>query len=128
MVDSRPLYEAWGGGGATAAGANYVANRNKLNLITSVNNLYMTVNEAPASGPRSMDFYNYDLVVNANQMFLLMPGTLTDDIGNKNTINWNKLKVAIYDVVTKDEVERWPMHTCGDGIQNSTAFEVCDYA
>ena len=75
-----------------------------------------------------MDFYNYDLVVNANQMFLLMPGTPTNDIGNAATINWDQNKVAIYDVITKDEVERWPMHYCGDGVLNITAFEVCDYA
>jgi len=39
MVDSRPLYEAWGGGNSQ----NYVANRNSLNLVSSVTNLYMTV-------------------------------------------------------------------------------------
>jgi hypothetical protein len=39
MVDSRPLYEAWGGGDSQ----NYVANRNSLNLVSSVTNLYMTV-------------------------------------------------------------------------------------
>ena len=39
MVDSRPLYEAWGGGDAS----NWVANRNSLNLVSSVTNLYMTV-------------------------------------------------------------------------------------
>jgi hypothetical protein len=61
-------------------------------------------------------------------MFLLMPGAPTDDIGASNSINWDQNKVAIYDVITKDEVERWPMHDCGDGIQNSTAFEVCDYS
>jgi hypothetical protein len=67
MVDSRPLYEAWGGGGASLAAADYVTNRNKLNLVSSVTNLYMTVNEVAGNGAaRSMDFYNYDLVVNAN--------------------------------------------------------------
>lgn len=39
MVDSRPLYEAWGGG----TGQDYTTNRNKVNLITSVTNLYMSV-------------------------------------------------------------------------------------
>lgn len=75
-----------------------------------------------------MDFYNYDVVVNPNQMFVLMPGTPTDDIGNPAAINWDQNKVAIMDVIQKDEVMRWPMHYCGDGVLNVTAFEVCDYA
>lgn len=63
MVDSRPLYEAWGGGNSQ----NYVANRNSLNLVSSVTNLYMTVSQTTNAGiARPMDFYNYDLVVNSN--------------------------------------------------------------
>jgi len=63
MVDSRPLYEAWGGGDTP----NYVANRNSLNLVSSVTNLYMTVSQTTNAGiARPMDFYNYDLVVNSN--------------------------------------------------------------
>jgi hypothetical protein len=37
-------------------------------------------------------------------MFLMMPGLPTDDIGTAASINWDKNKVAIYDVITKDEV------------------------
>lgn len=63
MVDSRPLYMAWGGGDAQ----DYTTNRNKLNLVSSVTNLYMTVNQVAGDGSaRPIDFYNYDLVVNPN--------------------------------------------------------------
>lgn len=68
MVDSRPLYAAWGGGTAP----DYVTNSNSLNLVSSVNNLYMTVSETTATGQkRPIDFWNYNLIINPNQMFLM---------------------------------------------------------
>jgi hypothetical protein len=56
-----------------------------------------------------------------------MPGALSDDITNTASIDYTKLKVAIIDVRTGDEVMRWPLHDCGNGVYNATAFEQCDY-
>jgi len=57
-----------------------------------------------------------------------MPGDISDDIDNSPTpIDYNKLKIAVIDVRSKDEVLRWPLHDCGDGNYNATAFEQCDY-
>jgi len=75
---------------------------------------------------RSVDFYNYNLAVRYHHMFLVMPGGLEDEIGG--VLDYDKIKVAIFDVRTKDEVMRWPMEDCGNGNYNATAFEECDYA
>ena len=38
------------------------------------------------------------------------------------------MKVSIYDERTNNEIARIPLHDCGDGKVNTTAFEECDYA
>ena len=40
-------------------------------------------------------------------MFLVMPGTNINDIGISASIDYTKTKVAIFDVISKDEVMRW---------------------
>jgi len=57
-----------------------------------------------------------------------MPGKLTDPIGPTSSTDYTKLRLAIIDVRTLDEVMRWPLQDCGDGVYNATAFEQCDYA
>jgi hypothetical protein len=62
-------------------------------------------------------------------MFTLLPGALTDDITKTGSVDYNKLKVSIVDLTddSEDEVMRWPLQGCGDGIYNaSDAFEDCD--
>jgi cysteine-rich repeat protein len=57
-----------------------------------------------------------------------MPGEIYDNINSLSTSNKNRNKVSIIDIRTLDEVMRWPLHDCGDGVYNTTAFEQCDYA
>ena len=59
-------------------------------------------------------------------MFLVMPGALEDDIAG--LVDYDKIKLAIFDERKKDEVMRWQLEDCGNGKHNSTAFEECDYA
>ena len=61
-------------------------------------------------------------------MFLVMPGDISDNIADSSLTDFNKLKVAIYKEREQDEVLRLPLHECGDGAHNKTAFEDCDYA
>ena len=56
-----------------------------------------------------------------------MPGAISDNIATPASIDYAKLKVAIIDVRTGDEVMRWPLHDCGNGVYNATAFEQCEY-
>lgn len=36
-------------------------------------------------------------------------------------------KLVLWDLRLKDEVMQWPLHDCGNGEVNATAFEECDY-
>jgi len=58
-------------------------------------------------------------------MFLVMPGGLNDSLENQD---YNKLKVAVFNERAKDEIFRYELHSCGDGILDATKFEDCDYA
>ena len=75
-----------------------------------------------------MDLYNYNVQVLQYHLFTVMPGALSDVISNNAVIDYNMNKVAIIDIRTGDEVMRWPLHDCGNGVYNATAFEQCDYA
>lgn len=59
-----------------------------------------------------------------------MPGDGTDDISDTGAIDYTKIKVSIIDLTSdyQDEVLRWQLEGCGDGIYNSTtySFEQCD--
>ena len=76
---------------------------------------------------RSFDLYNYPVTTLQYHFFTLMPGAISDNIANTASIDYTKLKVAIIDVRTGDEVLRWPLHDCGNGAYNATAFEQCEY-
>ena len=76
---------------------------------------------------RPFDLYNYPVTTLQYHFFTLMPGKLTDPIGSTSSTDYTKLRLAIIDVRTLDEVMRWPLQDCGDGVYNATAFEQCDY-
>ena len=61
-------------------------------------------------------------------MFLVMPGDLTENIADSSTLDYNMIKVSIIDLRVLDEVIRWPLQDCGNGVVNTTAWEECDYA
>jgi len=120
MFYSRPIYGAISG----------VANRNSLYWYTSLvsSSPFLKPLETTNAGlARSFDLYNYPPTTLQYHFFTLMPGDLSDDIANTATIDYDKLKVAIIDVRTADEVMRWPLHDCGNGVYNATAFEQCEY-
>lgn len=56
--------------------------------------------------------------------FTVMPGASTDDIGSTSSIDYTKIKVSIVDLTSdyQDEVLRWQLEGCGDGIYNSTTY------
>lgn len=123
MIDARNLFVAVGGGEKR----DYKTYRNKLAMYAVEISKFIQPSEVGNNKERrSVDFYNYDLAVRYHHMFLVMPGGLEDDIGG--VLDYDKIKVAIFDVRTKDEVMRWPMEDCGNGNYNATAFEECDYA
>ena len=39
----------------------------------------------------------------------------------------SEAKLVLWDLRLKDEVMQWPLHDCGNGAVNATAFEECDY-
>lgn len=39
----------------------------------------------------------------------------------------SEAKLVMWDLRLKDEVMQWPLHDCGNGAVNATAFEECDY-
>ena len=126
MFYSRPIYGVISG----------VANRNSIYWYTSlVSSLpflkpletTIATSTGVAGVARSFDLYNYPPTTLQYHFFTLMPGAPTDDIANTATIDYNKIKVAIIDVRTGDEVMRWPLHDCGNGVYNATAFEQCEY-
>jgi len=123
MIGARNLFVAVGGGERK----DYKTNRNKLGMYAVEISKFIKSSEVGNNGKRrSVDFYNYNLEVRYYHMFLVMPGGLEDDI--HGLVDYDKIKVAIFDVRTKDEAIRWPLEDCGNGIFNASAFEQCDYA
>jgi hypothetical protein len=87
---------------------------------------------AQNSDARSLDFFQYNVTMQQYHFFTVMPGDPTDDIANTGSINYDNLKVSIVDLSSgyQDEVIRWELNGCGDGIYNDTqySFEQCDKA
>ena len=52
-----------------------------------------------------------------------MPGGLSDSLDHSD---FDKLRVAVFDERRKDEILRFELHRCGDGILDTD--EECDYA
>jgi len=79
---------------------------------------------------RSLDFYQYNVTMQQFHYFTVMPGTSTDDIATTSSIDYSKIKVSIVDTTAgyQDEVLRWELQGCGDGLYNTTTytFEQCD--
>lgn len=74
--------------------------------------------------------YQYNVTMQQFHMFTVMPGALTDEIGDINAVDYSKLRVSIVDYTAdyQDEVMRWELQGCGDGSWNTTtySFEQCD--
>jgi hypothetical protein len=51
-----------------------------------------------------------------------MPGALNESLDDAN---FDKLKVAVFDERRKDEIFRFELHKCGDGVLDPE--EECDY-
>lgn len=120
MFYSRPIYGV----------LSSAAKRNSIYWYTSLisTSPFLQPSETTNAGvSRPFDLYNYPVTTLQYHFFNLMPGALSDNIGNTASIDYTKLKVAIIDVRTGDEVMRWPLHDCGNGIYNATAFEQCEY-
>jgi hypothetical protein len=79
---------------------------------------------------RSLDFYQYNVTMQQFHFFTVMPGTGVNDIANTGTVDYTKMKVSIVDLTAgyQDEVLRWQLEGCGDGLYNSStySFEQCD--
>ena len=45
------------------------------------------------------------------------------DLTAKDNKDFNKIELMMVDLRHEDEVLRWPLHLCGDGHFNATAFE-----
>ena len=73
---------------------------------------------------RPFDFYLLEPVVQRYHVFLVMPGALSQSL---DSADFNKLKVAIFDERLKDEIYRFELHNCGDGVLDTDKFEECDY-
>lgn len=55
-----------------------------------------------------------------------MPGGLTDEL-EESTLDYNKLRVVVFDERARDETARLELHSCGDGIYNQSSLdEQCD--
>ena len=117
MFYSRPIY----GVISTAAYRNSIYWYTSLVSTSPFLKPSETTNLAVA---RSFDLYNYPVTTLQYHFFTLMPGKLTDNIAvTSSATDYNQLKVAIIDVRTGDEVMRWPLYDCGNGVYNATAFE-----
>ena len=120
MFYSRPIYGV----------ISSTAYRNSIYWYTSLvsSSPFLKPLETTNTGAlRSFDLYNYPVTTLQYHFFTLMPGKLTDNIADRSSAtDYNQLKVAIIDVRTGDEVLRWPLHDCGNGVYNATAFEQCD--
>jgi len=120
MFYSRPIY-------GVIESTSSISFRNSIYWYTSLvsSSPFLKPLETTNTGvARSFDLYNYLPNVLQYHFFTLMPGTLTDDIAVRTSAtNYDRIKLAIIDTRTGDEVMRWPLHDCGDGVYNVTAFE-----
>jgi hypothetical protein len=97
----------------------------RLTLYTSdVATIAMEPKQMSASGlARPFDFYRLEPIIHRYHFFLVMPGGLSDSLDNAD---FDKLRVAVFDERRKDEIFRFELHRCGDGILDPD--EECDYA
>lgn len=77
-----------------------------------------------AAESRTLDFYQYNVTMQQFHFFTVMPGAIDDDIATTSSIDYTKIKVSIVDLTDEyqDEVMRWSLEGCGDGIWNSTTY------
>jgi len=121
MYYSRPIYGV----------ISSLAYRNSIYWYTSLvsTSPFLKPSETAVNGAlRSFDLYNYPVTTLQYHFMTLMPGDLPDNVASMATASYTKLRLAIIDIRTGDEVMRWPLHDCGNGVYNATAFEQCDYA
>ena len=126
MYQNKPIYAVAGKSGDTSY-------RNKVYEYTSniqTPELFAIDETAQNGDARSLDFYQYNVTMQQFHFFTVLPGDLTDDIGDINAIDYDKMKVSIVDLTSdyQDEVMRWDLGQCGDGVYNDTtfSFEECD--
>ena len=123
MIDSRLLYQAMGK--FDADGKIYDEKyKGRLSLFTSVlGTIVLEPKQISKSGIAiPFDFYKMELIIHRYHFFLVMPGALNESLDDAN---FDKLKVAVFDERRKDEIFRFELHKCGDGVLDPE--EECDY-
>ena len=127
MYQNRPIYTV---AGKTSDLTTYRAQVFEYTSFIQTPAIFEIAQVAQDSSSRTLDFYQYNVTTQQFHLFTVMPGYITDDIGATASIDYTQLRVSIVDLTDdyQDEVMRWQLQGCGDGIYNSStfSFEQCD--
>ena len=78
-------------------------------------------------GPNAIDLWNNELQTLRYHMMALVPGDWST-VAAVGAEDFDLATAVLFDLRSKNEVYRLPLHHCGNGVLDTDWFEQCDYA